>query len=85
MALPGIRASHGQDIIKGCMKQPATLRAAGFVVLIVVTLAPLVAEREQGSLPRVQFVATGGTISNKEGGRPSAATRTPSSRFAAPS
>jgi len=73
MALPGIRTSHGQDIIKGCMKQPATLRAAGFVVLIVVTLAPLVAEREQGSLPRVHFVATGGTISNKEGGRLSAA------------
>ena len=73
MALPGIRASHSQDIIKGCMKQPATLRAAGFVVLIVVTLAPLVAEREQGPLPRVHFVATGGTISNKEGGRLTAA------------
>ena len=73
MALPGIRTSHSQDIIKGCMQQPATLRAAGFVVLIVVTLAPLVAQREQGPVPRVHFVATGGTISNKEGGRLSAA------------
>ncbi len=42
-------------------------------ILIVATLAPLVAERAQAPLPRVHFVATGGTISNKEGGRLSAA------------
>jgi L-asparaginase len=55
------------------MKQPASPRAAGFVILILATLAPLVAERAQAPLPRVHFVATGGTISNKEGGRLSAA------------
>jgi L-asparaginase len=44
-----------------------------FVILILATLAPLVAQRAQEPLPRVHFVATGGTISNKEGGRLSAA------------
>ena len=73
MALSGVRAGHGQYIIKGCMKQPSTVRAAGFVVLILATLAPLLAQRAQAPLPRVHFVATGGTISNKEGGRLSAA------------
>ena len=73
MALPGVRAGYSQYIIKGCMKQPAPVRAAGFAVLILATLAPLVAERAQAPLPRVHFVATGGTISNKEGGRLSAA------------
>jgi L-asparaginase len=73
MALPGVRAGHSQYIIKGCMKQPSPVPAAGFVVLILATLAPLVAERAQSPLPRVHFVATGGTISNKEGGRLSAA------------
>ena len=73
MALAGIHASHSQDIIKGCMKQPATLRVAALAVLILALLAPLVAQRAPGPLPRVHFVATGGTISNKEGGRLSAA------------
>lgn len=55
------------------MKQPAALRAAGLVVLILANLAPLVAQRAPGPLPRVHFVATGGTISNRDGGRLSAA------------
>jgi len=73
MALAGIRAGHSQYIIKGCMKQPLALRAAGLAVLIFATLAPVAAERAQAPLPRVHFVATGGTISNKDGGRLSAA------------
>jgi L-asparaginase len=55
------------------MKQPLAIRAAGLAVLIFATLAPVVAERVQTPLPRVHFVATGGTISNKDGGRLSAA------------
>ncbi|MGH9219877.1 MAG: asparaginase [Vicinamibacterales bacterium] len=55
------------------MKQPLPIRAAGLAVLIFATLAPVVAERAQTALPRVHFVATGGTISNKDGGRLSAA------------
>jgi L-asparaginase len=55
------------------MKQPLAIRAAGLAVLIFATLAPVVAERAQTPLPRVHFVATGGTISNKDGGRLSAA------------
>lgn len=54
------------------MKQPATLKAAGLAVLILATLAPLVAQRAPAPLPRVHFVATGGTISNRTGGRLSA-------------
>jgi L-asparaginase len=73
VALTGIRAGHSQYIIKGCMKQPLALRTAGLAVLIFATLAPVVAERAQAPLPRVHFVATGGTISNKDGGRLSAA------------
>jgi L-asparaginase len=73
MALASVGTGHSQYIIWGCMRQPATPRAAGFVILILATLAPLVAQREQGPLPRVHFVATGGTISNKDGGRLSAA------------
>ena len=73
MALPRIGAGHSQYIINGCMKQPAALRAAGFILLILGTLAPLVAQRAPAPLPRVHFVATGGTISNREGGRLSAA------------
>jgi L-asparaginase len=73
VALTGIRAGHSQYIIKGCMKQPLALRTAGLAVLIFATLAPVVAERGQALLPRVHFVATGGTISNKDGGRLSAA------------
>ena len=55
------------------MKQPLAIRAAGLAVLIFATLAPVVAPRAQTPLPRVHFVATGGTISNKDGGRLSAA------------
>src|SRR5688572_3762059 len=73
MALAGVRSGQSQYIIKGCMKQPATLRAAGLVVLVVAMLAPLVAQRASAPLPRVHFVATGGTISNRDGGRLSAA------------
>src|SRR5918993_796463 len=73
MALARVRAGHSQYIIKGCMTQPATLRAAGLAVLIVATLAPLVAQRATAPLPRVHFVATGGTISNRDGGRLTAA------------
>ena len=73
MALTGVRAGHSQYIIKGCMKQPLPIRAACLAALIVATLAPVMAERAQTPLPRVHFVATGGTISNKDGGRLSAA------------
>src|SRR5688500_12715346 len=73
MAPAVLGPAHSQSIIRACMKQPANLRAAGFVILILATLAPLVAQRAQAPLPRVHFVATGGTISNKEGGRLSAA------------
>ena len=49
------------------------LRPWGGRLLLVVTLLALAAsseaQREQPPLPRVHFVATGGTISNKEGGR----------------
>jgi L-asparaginase len=55
------------------MNQPATLRAAGLALVILATLAPLVAQRAAAPLPRVQFVATGGTISNRDGGRLTAA------------
>src|SRR5688572_24685809 len=73
MALPGFSSGHSQYIIKGCMKQPPMPRAAAFAILIFVAVAPLVAQRAQAPLPRVHFVATGGTISNKDGGRLSAA------------
>ena len=69
MALARVGAGPSQYIINGCMQQPATLRAAGLVVLILATLAPLVAQRATAPLPRVHFVATGGTISNRDGGR----------------
>jgi L-asparaginase len=55
------------------MQQRATLKAVGLVVLILATLSPLVAQRAPAPLPRVHFVATGGTISNRDGGRLSAA------------
>ena len=73
MALARVGPGQSQYIIKGCMKQPATLRAAGLAVLILATLAPLVAQRATDALPRVHFVATGGTISNRDGGRLTAA------------
>ncbi|HYE85839.1 MAG TPA: asparaginase [Vicinamibacterales bacterium] len=43
------------------------------LLLAITPLAhPLLAQRAQGDLPRVHFVATGGTISNRDGGRLSA-------------
>jgi L-asparaginase len=36
---------------------------------ILASLQPLLAQRPAAQLPRVHFVATGGTISNKDGGR----------------
>ena len=43
--------------------------AAVLLYWAVPSTDPLLAQREQPPLPRVHFVATGGTISNKEGGR----------------
>ena len=50
------------------MKQPKLLLA---VVLVFAALAPVLGQ--QPALPRVHFVATGGTISNRDGGRLTAA------------
>jgi L-asparaginase len=49
--------------------RPAVQGAAALLCLLAVSLHPLSAQRSQGPLPKVHFVATGGTISNKEGGR----------------
>jgi len=77
MALSCVRAGHSQYIIKGCMKQPRihslSASAAVLLLLIAAGLAPLFAQRPSGALPRVHFVATGGTISNRDGGRLTAA------------
>lgn len=55
------------------MNAKRQLFLAAVLCLIAAALAPLVAQKPQGPLPRVHFVATGGTISNKEGGRLTAA------------
>jgi L-asparaginase len=57
------------------MTQPRVLPALVMVMLVAASLAPLVAQRPQAqaALPRVHFVATGGTISNRDGGRLTAA------------
>ncbi|HWI20007.1 MAG TPA: asparaginase [Vicinamibacterales bacterium] len=49
-------------------------RLAPLALLLVLTglIQPLTAQRAQTPLPRVHFVATGGTISNRDGGRLSA-------------
>ena len=77
MAFSRVRAGHSQYIIKGCMKQPplrhVNASAAVLLLLIAAGLAPLFAQRPSDALPRVHFVATGGTISNREGGRLTAA------------
>ncbi len=73
MALAGVHAGSSQYIIKGCMTQPATARPVAVAILILAILAPLMAQRAPAPLPRVHFVATGGTISNKSGGRLTAA------------
>jgi L-asparaginase len=54
------------------MTQPRVL-AATLVLLIAASLAPLLAQAPAAALPRVHFVATGGTISNRDGGRLTAA------------
>jgi L-asparaginase len=54
------------------MRQPKVLLGI-LAVLVLASLAPLLAQRPAGTLPRVHFVATGGTISNRDGGRLSAA------------
>ena len=51
----------------------ALLAAALLIAFVAASLSPLLAEKTQAALPRVHFVATGGTISNKEGGRLTAA------------
>ena len=43
--------------------------AAALLCLLAVSLQPISAQRPQGPPPKVHFVATGGTISNKDGGR----------------
>jgi L-asparaginase len=57
------------------MKQ-LRLRTLVLAIALVCALAglvhPLMAQRAPGPLPRVHFVATGGTISNRDGGRLSA-------------
>jgi L-asparaginase len=70
MALPRRRADHSQYII-GRMNDvrfrpflPAVL-----ALCVIASFEPLLAQRAQAQLPRVHFVATGGTISNKDGGR----------------
>ena len=50
------------------MRQPR-IPAVILALLIAASLAPLLAQRPVGALPRVHFVATGGTISNRDGGR----------------
>jgi len=49
--------------------RPTLWAAAALMCLLASLLQPLAAQRSQASLPRVHFVATGGTISNKDGGR----------------
>lgn len=48
------------------------LLPAVLALCLVAGLAPLLAQRPETALPRVHFVATGGTISNRDGGRLSA-------------
>jgi L-asparaginase len=55
---------------------PIRLRQAlvpmALLCLLSLMLRPVEAQRAPGTLPKVHFVATGGTISNKDGGRLSA-------------
>jgi L-asparaginase len=59
------------------MRQPlphhVSISVAVLLLLITAGFAPLFAQRPAGTLPRVHFVATGGTISNRDGGRLTAA------------
>jgi L-asparaginase len=49
--------------------RPSAFPAAVLLCALVCLAQPLTAQRSPASLPRVHFVATGGTISNKDGGR----------------
>ena len=51
---------------------PARWAATALLCVCAATAAPVEAQKPQGPLPRVHFVATGGTISNRDGGRLSA-------------
>ena len=59
------------------MAQPSfrPLRASATVLVLIIAggLAPPAAQGPSATLPRVHFVATGGTISNRDGGRLTAA------------
>jgi L-asparaginase len=70
MALTGRRAGHSQYII-GRMNDVRfrPFLPAALVLCVIASFEPLLAQRPQVQLPRVHFVATGGTISNKDGGR----------------
>src|SRR5215203_7405020 len=52
--------------------RPALLPALVLLYAIVSPIQPLTAQPSPAPLPRVHFVATGGTISNRDGGRLSA-------------
>lgn len=49
--------------------RPALVPSLALLCLLTALLQPLAAQRPQQALPRVHFVATGGTISNRDGGR----------------
>jgi hypothetical protein len=51
---------------------PSALAAVVLLCAIAGLVQPLTAQRAPATLPRVHFVATGGTISNRDGGRLSA-------------
>jgi len=53
-------------------RRPPVGWPAALLLVLAGLIQPLTAEREQSALPRVHFVATGGTISNRDGGRLSA-------------
>ena len=84
MALPRVRAGRSQYIINGCMTQPRLPCARGSLSVARrravewralrswrCSLRPRWHRSRNASrpLPRVHFVATGGTISNRDGGR----------------
>jgi L-asparaginase len=49
--------------------RPSVLPALVLLCALVALVQPLAAQRAPATLPRVHFVATGGTISNRDGGR----------------
>ena len=50
------------------MRQPR-FPSVVLALLVLASLAPLLAQRPNTALPKVHFLATGGTISNRDGGR----------------